>query len=178
MKHLYQVSYRDCDAEFVEGLFDQIQPKYRDKFICGNCRLAGLLLTNDQHLFLKLSLPEKINIAMISAPWCPILRQSDGEIFYRVFGEDIKYTPTVQFVYRNGQLVGFIEFDEKQQELLRINILPQVRSSGIGSILLDLLEVKRVYVEKENIRARNFYKKNGFQEISFSLTNYLLCTRQ
>ena len=59
--------------------------------------------------------------------------------------------------------------NEWEIEVFRIGITNDLRRSGLGSILIDILKQKqkKIYLEvnEENLPARNFYTKHNFREI-------------
>ncbi|MCB1143003.1 MAG: GNAT family N-acetyltransferase [Leptospiraceae bacterium] len=78
------------------------------------------------------------------------------------FGLGIKY---------ENKPIGYLLYSENEWEIevFRIGITNDLRRSGLGSILIDILKQKqkKIYLEvnEENLPARNFYTKHNFREI-------------
>ena len=81
---------------------------------------------------------------------------------------------TIQLIHVDGQVVGFVDLrvDEDGRNLHTMIVVPEWQSKGIGSAVLDRLmansERIALSVLKTNPRARTFYERKGFREVSSS----------
>jgi ribosomal protein S18 acetylase RimI-like enzyme len=89
---------------------------------------------------------------------------------------------SVQLICVDDQVVGFVDLRTEAGNLNihTMIVLPEGQSKGIGSIVLDRLKVdaerlnRRITLSvlKTNPRARDFYERNGFREISSAIHHH------
>ena len=112
---------------------------------------------------------------------CTFIRTLSGEVF-SVFGEYSEIIPqwfanpdVIALVYvKNGHPVGFAMLHVLSGEILAIALLPAFQRKGIGSALLDHIQLLAgqlglrrllLHTAKENDAARLFFQKAGFTVI-------------
>jgi ribosomal-protein-alanine N-acetyltransferase len=120
-------------------------------------------------------------IRVASKEDCTLIRTLSGEVF-SVFGEYSEIIPqwfanpdVITLVYvKNGHPVGFAMLYVHSGEILAIAVLPAFQRKGIGSALLDHIQLLAsrlglrrllLHTAKENDVARLFFQKAGFTVI-------------
>lgn len=119
----------------------------------------------------SLQFPDKLNISNISE-----------------YAEKINQNAEIYFLVNNDIDIGMCaiysnDYENKIIYISSISIKKDYLSKGLGQVLLDyIFTLKNNYnmkyikleVKKNNIKAINFYKKNGFQVIEEKLETYLM----
>lgn len=90
----------------------------------------------------------------------------------QAFWMDIFETDLVWVAEIEGRIVGFCTrgVDDGSDNIGALYVVAELRSSGIGKRLLDMAKQDRdwitVWAYEKNVRAINFYKREGLIEIS------------
>lgn len=113
-----------------------------------------------------------VDILRAWADETPWMAELDDLEPMQAFWMDIFETDLVWVAEIEGRIVGFCTrgVDDGSDNIGALYVVAELRSSGIGKRLLDMAKQDRdwitVWAYEKNVRAINFYKREGLIEIS------------